>query len=127
MSLDNLTTETETLITNLCTCRDEDGLDVAECEGWCWDDTVEMFDQDLDEWFTPGTFRIEGFPTWHGPVAGYFEAATPLDFLAAITPERTDWYLRYKLPVAGQPFTGIMSHHDGSGQVIVTYAPELDQ
>ena len=122
MSLDSLTE-----ITNLCTCCDEDGESLDYCDGWCWDDTVEMFGFDLDEWFTPGTYRIEGFPTWHGQVAGFFEATTTLDFLAAITPDRADWYLRYELPVAGQPFTAIVSHHDGSGRVTVTYAPELDQ
>lgn len=119
MLLDNLIT-----ITNLCTCITENGEELTYCDGSCWDTATDMFDMDLDEWFMPGEYRIEGFPTWHGPVAGLFDATTTMEFLRAITPNRTDWNLQYELPVEGQPFSGIISHHDGGGRIIVTYLPD---
>jgi hypothetical protein len=124
-----MTTDTLTEITTSCTCNDNED-DFGYCDGWCWDDKVEMLEYDLSEsskWFVSGTYRIDGFPTWHGPVGGFFEADTVLDFLRAITPDNTDWTLRYELPVAGQPFTAIVSHHDGSGRITVTPIPDLDE
>jgi hypothetical protein len=122
-----MTTDTLIEITNNCTCCDEDGEDLDHCDGWCWDDTTEQFGNDLSEWFAEGIFAIRGFPTWHGPIEGFFEAKTVLDFLGAITPDRTDWTLRYELPVVGQPFTAIVSHHDGSGRITVTPIPDFDE
>jgi hypothetical protein len=116
-----MSTETLTEITNLCTC------DTDYCDGWCWIETKELFGNDLSEWFVEGTYEITGFPTWHGPVGGYFDAKTVADFLKAITPDRADWFLRYELPVAGQPFTGIVSHHDGSGRITVAPIPDTDE
>jgi hypothetical protein len=125
-----MSTETLTEITNLCTCCDEDGTPYEHslwCEGVCWQDATELFSSDLSEWFESGIFAIAGFPTWSGPTGGFFEAKTVLDFLTAITPDRTDWFLRYELPVAGQPFTAIVSHHDGSGRITVTPIPDTDE
>ena len=121
------TEDTYAEITNLCTCSDVWGNELDCCYGWCWDDTTELFGGHLSEWFVEGTYKIDGFPTWHGPVGGFFEAKTVLDLLTAITPDRTDWTLRYEDPVAGQPFTAILSHHDGSGRITVTPIPDLDE
>jgi hypothetical protein len=122
-----MTTETLTEITNLCTCSDEDGNDLDYCDGWCWIETKELFENDLSEWFVEGTYEITGFPTWHGPVGGYFDAKTVTDFLTAITPDRADWFLRYEQPVTGEPFVANVNHHDGSGRITVTPIPDLDE
>lgn len=98
-------------IANTCYCEGDD------CFGYCWDDARDEFSMVLDDWFVPGTFRITGFPVWYGTVGGLFDATTTNQFLCEITPERTEWILRYN--IEGGKFVGFLSHHDGSGRIEV--------
>jgi len=94
------------------------------CFGFCSDDQMEDFQFVLTDWFVPGTFRIEGFPVWYGTIGGLFDAKNPQEFLWSITPERTDWILRYN--VEDDKFVGVLSHHDGTGTITVSKYEEQD-
>jgi hypothetical protein len=110
--------ETTTMyeIANTCYCEGDD------CFGYCWDDAIEQFSMVLDDWFVSGTFRIEGFPVWYGTIGGLFDAKNPKEFLRCVTPERTEWILRYN--VEDDKFVGILSHHDGTGTITVVKVSE---
>ena len=104
-------------ISTLCSCLDD-------CYGECWEWANDDFSFVINDWFVPGTFRIEGFPVWYGTVGGYFDAEFIEDFRDAITPDRTDWTLRYT--IEDDKFIGILSHHDGTGTITVSKHEEQD-
>lgn len=94
-------------ITNSCTC-----IAPYDCLGYCWDESLYQFFVDLENWFIPGTYRIDNFPVWNGKLTGWFDAENLDEFLNYITPDRTEWILRYSVPEIGKPFEAILSHHD---------------
>jgi len=119
------TTTTTATITNTCTCvtyNDDSGdWEVApECWGDCWDCQVEDFANITEHLFTDNEqgFTITGFPVWNGTRDGYFLARNAEELLRNITPDRTEWTLR--LTVHPTHLTGVLSHHDGSGVIVVT-------
>jgi len=117
-------------ITNGCSCvtyNEETGdwETAPECWGDCWDCSLEDFHDTLSEFVdnNPTTeFSITGFPVWYGRVDGYFEATTTRQLLDRITPNRTEWTLRYALN--GDTLECFLSHHDGSGAMTITYRKE---
>ena len=112
-------------ITNSCTCDDENAY---LCDGSCWDYATDCFASYLEEWFTPGTYRIENWPTWRGGISGWFDAENVNDFLVAIVPDRTEWILRYSTPEKDSPFEAILSHHDAPcGGRISVYLDNNDE
>lgn len=108
-------------ITNTCSCvyydNEEEAKAADDCFGLCWEDSVTDMEFMLIDWFDAGEFRIDGFPVWYGTIGGYFDANTVTEFIDRITPDRTDWSLRYTLE--GDEFVGFLSHHDGSGKITV--------
>lgn len=114
------TSELEGYISTECVCSED-----IDCYGDCWDMMLDEFFFMLDDWFVPGSFRITGFPTWYGSVSGEFDAKTVMDFLNKITPDRTEFNLRYDIDDDGN-FVGFLSHHDGSGSITVTKFVEPD-
>jgi len=112
--IESLTFETMPgYITNQCECDDNDSYNCYGCWDWMSDDFAEF----MDEWFVKGDYSISNFPTWHGPVNGYFEARNLEDFLSCITPN-SDFYLHYGFE--GDTFVGIVGHHDGTGKIYVS-------
>lgn len=118
----------ETTITNLCTCSryDEelgDFVEATDCDGSCWDMTVEDFERDIEplftDDFTSNLWKVEGFPTWHGSVGGFVEAHNAFVLLGAITPN-SEWTLRYT--VKDGYLDCVLSHHDAptGGHMTVT-------
>lgn len=119
--------ETMTEIQNTCACVtfDEDAgewKEAPECWGDCWSDQVEQFGIDTEHLFVEHNqgFRITGFPVWNGTIDGTFSARTPEELLRAITPDRTEWRLRYT--VEGNTLNCVLSHHDAptGGRMTVT-------
>ena len=119
--------ETMTEIQNPCACVtfDEDAgewKEAPECWGDCWSDQVEQFGFDTEHLFVEHSqgFRITGFPVWNGTIDGTFSARTPEELLRAITPDRTEWLLRYT--VEGDTLQCVLSHHDAptGGRMTVT-------
>lgn len=92
-------------ITNTCDCE-------FHCCGDCWELSLYLFKTDLSDWFVDGTYRIDNFPVWSGKLSGWFEAESIEDFLFAITPDRTQWILRYSEVKVGEPFEAMLYHHD---------------
>lgn len=123
-----------TTITNTCTCvsynEDTHEWDIApECWGDCWECMFEAFSDDVqtlldknDELEGRG-YRIDGFPTWYGSTSGWFIADDARDILDSITPNRTEWTLRYT--IENGELIGSLSHHDGSGRIVVKPIGEL--
>lgn len=118
----------EMTITNLCTCSryDEEQGDFVpsnDCDGSCWDMTVEDFERDTESLFgsdfTTNLWRVEGFPTWNGSVSGFVEAHNAFLLLRAITPN-SEWTLRYE--VKDGQLDCVLSHHDAptGGHMTVT-------
>ena len=119
--------ETMTEIQNTCACVtfDEDTgewKEAPECWGDCWSDQVEQFGFDTEALFVEHNqgFRITGFPVWNGTIDGTFSARTPEELLRAITPDRTEWRLRYT--VEGDSLKCVLYHHDAptGGSMTVT-------
>lgn len=109
--------ETMIEITNLCACVtfDEDTgewKEAPECWGDCWSDQVEQFGWDTEALFAGDTteWRIDGFPVWNGTRSGTFTAKTHEELLRAITPDRTEWRLSYK--VESDHISCVLYHHD---------------
>lgn len=94
-------------ITNSCTCDDS-----YICYGDCWEFAFDQWSIDLEHWFVPGTYRIDNFPVWNGKLSGWFDAENVDEFLNCITPDRTEWVLRYFIPEIGKSFEAILFHHD---------------
>jgi len=127
MSMD---TETRQEITNECSCTDynedtQEDTPSADCQGWCWEDTLGMFTEDVMPLFDARTdsgneWRIDGFPVWDGTRGGVFTADTPKEMLSAIT-IRGGWILRYRLD--GNTLDAILSHHDAPTGGRMTIAP----
>jgi hypothetical protein len=119
--------ETMTEIQNTCACVtfDEDTgewKEAPECWGDCWSDQVEQFGFDTEALFVEHNqgFRITGFPVWNGTIDGTFSARTPEELLRAITPDRTEWLLRYT--IEGDSLKCVLYHHDAptGGSMTVT-------
>ena len=119
--------DTMTEIQNTCACVtfDEDmgeWKEAPECWGDCWSDQVEQFGWDTEQLFVEHNqgFRITGFPVWNGTIDGTFSARTPEELLRAITPDRTEWTLRYT--VEGNTLNCVLYHHDAptGGSMTVT-------
>lgn len=116
MKTDTYTT-TDAEITNQCTCTKYDPVaeeftdePADECSGICWEFAEEDFHETVREFFGDGgTFAIDGFPLWGGPVSGYFQARNLREFLAAVT-VRGAWNLRYS--VGPDEFSATIWHHD---------------
>jgi hypothetical protein len=114
-------------ITNTCACvtyNDDTGewSEAPECWGDCWNDQVEQFGFDTEHLFVEHNqgFRITGFPVWNGSIDGTFSARTPEELLRAITPDRTEWRLTYK--VESESLKCVLYHHDAptGGSMTVT-------
>lgn len=121
---------TWTTIQNTCYCEswnDETGEweDTVDCFG-CWEMGQEDFDIDTKPLFDSDNFtgwwKIEGFPVWYGTTGGLFQAKNDHQLLDAITPNHTEWNLRYR--IEGETLVGKLSHHDGSGTITVTMIPD---
>ncbi|NBS70010.1 hypothetical protein EBT31_14010 [bacterium] len=122
--------DTETMLTiqNTCACvtyneATGDWDEAPECWGDCWSDMVDDFADAVHALIggnTGSDWRIEGFPVWHGTVDGVFTARTHQELLERITPNRTEWILRYK--AHEDHLECVLSHHDAptGGRMIVT-------
>jgi hypothetical protein len=115
-------------LTNTCTCETWNGDDYVPadtCHGDCWTQQVDDFDMDTDHLLSLSTeWRIEGVPTWRGPVSGTFTARTGAELLAAITPERTEWRLTAR--ITDDQIIGILYHHDAPTGGTMTVTPIIE-
>ena len=125
------TTYSSGVIQNTCVCEawnddTNEWQESGDCFG-CWDEATDDFSFATKSLFDSpnftGWWKIEGFPTWRGPVGGLFDAKDSDQLLNQITPDRTEWTLVYE--VKGETLTGRLSHHDAptGGQITVTMIP----
>lgn len=132
-----MTTDTEHLftITNTCVCEswDDEASEWSpsyDCFG-CWDEAKDDFLGDTKPLFESDNFtgwwKIEGFPVWYGTIGGIFTANNADALLEAITPDRTEWTLRYR--VEGETLVGTLSHHDAptGGRITVTMTSDPNE
>ena len=111
------------MITNSCTCVDENGYLINYCCG-CWDDMLESFRIDTQEWWDGNStynFNIVGLPLWNRTVSGSFTAKSQADLIQSIG-INGDWTMHYRID--GDKLHVHISHHDASGWMTVTYATE---
>lgn len=123
------------VIQNTCDCvayNEEEGdwQPSGDCFG-CWDEYTENWEFGVKELFDSpnytGWWKIEGFPVWNGTITGLFQADTAEKLLDSITPDRTEWILRYE--ITSDRITGTLSHHDAptGGQITVTMITDPDE
>ena len=115
--------------TNECTCtvydiETDETRPASDCFGECWLDQVERFTEATRHLFTSDLqpFRIEGFPTWHGPVNGTAEVRNAEQLLRAMTPSRTGWRLTLGA-IFPDRFTATLYHHDAPTGGTMTVTP----
>lgn len=121
------------IIRNTCSCESwnestGEWVPADDCYGDCWEDQQYDFELATESLFKSpnftGSWKIQGFPVWNGTVDGMFDADTSKKLLSAITPNNTEWILRYE--IIGETLTGVLSHHDAptGGRITVTMIRE---
>lgn len=121
--------DTRMVITNDCTCCDENNEPTLDCYG-CWDSEVDnfyyefrtFFDSNEDKWW-----HVEGLPLWNRTLSGKFRADTAEKFLQSITVDAS-W--RLSCFVQDNVMHATLSHHDvpmGKTMTIKpTTSPEME-
>jgi len=121
------------ILTNNCTCADEESLSLDRCYGDCYEDTFSVLSMVVENWREMNShkasdyLRVDGEGMTWQHLSGYLVTEVTKDLTETIVNAlriNGDWTLTFRVSTAGDLSVVRSSHDELGASFSVTFVPE---